>query len=263
VQRGRVFTDADVEGQPGVVVLGDSMARRCWPGQDPIGKRLQIPLPGTPYDKKWLTVVGVVDDARYREIQKTRLDLYMSYLQANHRMEHVVARTSGEPLAAAPAIRAAVRAIDPGLPVDDVVPMTRVVEEALGGPRFAARLFGAFAVVAVLLAALGLYGLLAYSVTRRTREIGVRVALGARPADVSRLVLREGMALALAGIVIGLGAAAATARLLRSLLYGVEPLDPATFAAVPLLLAAVAATACLLPVRRARGLDPVEALRSE
>jgi putative ABC transport system permease protein len=263
VLRGRAFTDADTEGQPGVVVLGESMTRRYWPGQDPVGKRIKIPLPDTEYDGKWLTVVGVVGDARYRELRTGRLDLYMSYLQANHRMLHVMARTTGEPTSVAPAVRAAVRAIDGGMPVDDVVPMTRVVEEALGGPRFAARVFGAFAVVAALLAALGLYGLLAYSVTRRRREIGVRVALGARPADVSRLVLREGMAVAWLGIAIGLGGAIAGARLLRALLYGVDPLDPPTFVAVPVLLAAVALAACVLPVRRANGVNPVEALRAE
>ncbi len=263
VLRGRVFTDGDAEGQPGVVVLGESMARRCWPGEDPIGKRLKIPLPDTEYDSKWLTVVGVVGDARYRELRNGRLDLYMSYLQANHRMLHLMARTRGEPTSIAPGIRAAVSAIDRGLPVDDVMPMTRVVEEALGGPRFAARVFGAFAVVAALLAALGLYGLLAYSVTRRTREIGVRVALGARPVDVSRLVLGEGMAVALFGIAIGVGAAVAGARLLRALLFGVDPVDPLTFVAVPVLLAAVALSACVLPVRRASGVNPVDALRAE
>jgi putative ABC transport system permease protein len=264
VLRGRAFTDGDVDGQPGVVVIGDALARRAWPGQDPIGKRLKIPLPDTPYDKEWLTVVGVVADARYRELPQGRLDLYMSYRQANHHVQHLMVRTRSQEWAAlAPAIRAAVRAIDAGQPVSDVITMRQVVDDALGGPRFAARLFSAFAVVAVLLAALGLYGLLAYSVTRRTREIGVRVALGARPVDVSRLVLGEGMALAVLGIAIGLAAAAAAARLLRSLLYGVEPLDAVTFAAVPLLLAAVAAGACLLPARRARRVDPVEALRAE
>jgi putative ABC transport system permease protein len=200
---------------------------------------------------------------RYRELRATRLDLYMSYLQANHRMLHLMVRTQAEPTSVAPAVRAAVRATDPGLPVDDVIPMTRVVEEALGGPRFAARVFGAFAVVAALLAALGLYGRLAYSVTRRTREIGVRMALGARPVDVGRLVLREGMAVAWLGIAIGLAAALAGTRVLRALLYGVDPVDPLTFVAVSVLLASVALAACLLPIRRANGVNPVDALRAE
>jgi predicted permease len=264
VRLGRVFTEADVAGQPGVAVIGESMARRAWPGQDPIGKRLKIPLPDTEYHQQWLTVVGVVADARYRELRTGRLDFYMSYLQANHRVQHLVVRTrAADPTTVAPEIRAVVRQLDPGLPLDDVIAMRHVVDEALGGPRFAARVFGAFAAVAVLLSALGLYGMLAYSVTRRTREIGVRVALGARPADVSRLVLREGMRLAFFGIALGLLGAGAAAGVLRALLYGVEPLDPLTFALVPLLLAAVAVLACLLPVRRARRVDPVDALRSE
>jgi putative ABC transport system permease protein len=264
VQRGRAFTDADAEGQPGVVVVGEALARRAWPGQDPIGKRLKIPLPETPYDKQWLTVVGVVADARYRELPQGRLDLYMSYLQANHHVQHLMVRTRSRDWAAlGPAIRAAVYAIDSAQPVSEVVTMRQVVDDALGGPRFAARLFATFAVAAASLAALGLYGLLAYSVTRRRREIGVRVALGARPVDVSGLVLREGMSLALAGIAVGVVAAAAGSRLLGSLLYGVGPLDPVTFASAPALLATVAAAACLLPARRARRVDPVEALRSE
>ena len=206
----------------------------------------------------------MVADARYRELRTGRLDFYMSYLQANHRVQHLVVRTRGaDPAAMAADIRGIVRAVDADLPVDDVVPVRQVVDRALGGPRFAARVFGAFAVVAVLLSALGLYGLLAYSVAQRTREIGVRVALGARPADVSRLVLREGMRLALLGIVLGLAGAGAAAGALRALLYGIEPVDPLTFAAVPLVLAAVAALACVLPVRRARRVDPIDALRSE
>lgn len=264
VRSGRVFSDADVEGQPGVAVVGESLARRAWPGQDPIGQRIKVPLPQTDYNLKWLTVVGVVSDARYRELKTGRLDFYMSYLQANHRVQHLVVRTRGaDPAAVAADIREIVHAVDADLPVDDVVSVRQVVDRALGGPRFAARVFGAFAAVAVLLSALGLYGLLAYSVTRRTREIGVRVALGARPVDVSALVLREGMRLAFFGIALGLCGAGAAAFLLRALLFGVQPLDPLTFAVVPLLLAAVAALACLLPVRRARRVDPVEALRSE
>ncbi|HSB62137.1 MAG TPA: ABC transporter permease, partial [Vicinamibacteria bacterium] len=263
VTRGRAFTARDREGQPGVVVVSEALARRAWPGQDPLGKRLQLPLPGTPYHGAWLTVVGAVADARYREIQATRLDLYMSFLQANHRPKHLMVRTDGDPAALAPAIRAAVRGLDPDLPLAEVVTMSDVVSEALGGPRFAARVFSAFALVALLLAALGLYGLLAGSVSRRTREIGVRVALGAAPADVRRLVLGEGLALAAGGMVLGLAAALAGARLLRSLLFGVPPTDPATLAAVCLLLGAVAAAASLLPARRATMVDPAVTLRAE
>jgi predicted permease len=263
VRRGRVFSAADAEGRPGVVVVSESTARRSWPGQDPLGKRIKIPLPGTPYHDTWLTVVGVVADARYREVQATRHDLYMSFLQSDHRPNHLVVRAQAEPAALTAAIRELVKRLDPDQPPAEAVTMTRVVSEALGGPRFAARVFAAFAVAALLLAALGLYGLVAYAVSRRTREIGVRVALGAAPADVRDLVLREGMVLAATGVGLGLVGAAASARLLRGLLYGIRPADPVTFAAVPLVLFLVAALACVLPARRAARVDPAVALRAE
>jgi putative ABC transport system permease protein len=263
VKRGRVFTTADAEGQPGVVVVSESVARRAWPGEDPVGKRLKIPLPPTPYHDTWLTVVGVVADARYREIQASRFDLYMSFLQSDHGPNHLVVRSSTDPAALVPAIREVVRGLDSDQPVTEAATMTQIVSEALGGPRFAARVFGAFAVVALLLAALGLYGLLAYAVSRRTREIGVRMAVGASPGNVRRLVLREGLGLTVAGIVLGLFAAAAGARLLGTLLYEVRPSDPVTFAAVPILLLGVAGLACLLPARRATRVDPIVALRTD
>jgi putative ABC transport system permease protein len=239
------------------------MAARYWPGQDPIGKRIKIPLPDTPFDSQWLSVVGVAGDARYRELQAARLDLYMSYRQANHRPRHLLVRTAGDPQALAGSVRDVVRGLDPDVPVADVLTMSDAVTAALGGPRFAARVFGAFALVGLLLSALGLYGLLAYSVSRRTREIGVRVALGAQAADVRRLVLREGLTLTLAGIVVGLVAAWGTARLLDALLFGVTAADPLTYALGPVVLASVAIGACLLPARRATRVDPAVALRTE
>jgi len=263
VKKGRVFTEGDVEGQPGVVVVSESLARRYWPGQDPIGKQLKVPQWKSPYDNVWLSVIGVVGDARYRELQSTRLDLYMSYLQGDHPTGSLMVRTRQEPTAVAAAVREAVWSMDRDKAPPATITMTRAVSEALAGPRFATRVFGAFALVALLLAALGLYGLLAYSVTWRTREIGLRVALGARPRDVGRLVLREGLVLTLSGIALGLVVAGAATRLLESLLYGVRPTDGLTFAAVAALLLAVAGLACGLPLRRALGVDPVVALRHE
>lgn len=263
VRRGRVFTDADATGQPGVVVVSESLARRYWPDSDPIGKRLMIPLPPTPYDFKWLSVGGVVSDARYRELQASRLDLYMSFLQADHRPHHMVVRFAGDPSVLASAIRAAVRSVDPDQPVTEVVLMSSVVSQALGGPRFAALLFSCFALVALLLAALGLYGLLSFSVSRRTREIGVRVAVGATPSSVHFLVLREGLLLAALGIAVGLFGAAVGARVLSGLLFAVRPIDPLTFLSVPVVLLSVAALACVLPASRATRVDAAVALRSD
>lgn len=263
VRRGRVFTAADATGQPGVVVVSESLARRYWPGADPIGKRLRIPLPPTPYHFTWLTVVGVVADARYREIQASRLDLYMSFLQADHKPHHLVVRVAGDSSSLAASIRAIVRSLDPDVPVTEVVMMTSVISSALGAPRFAALLFSSFALVALLLCALGLYGLLSFSVSRRTREIGVRVAVGATPSSVRLLVLREGLLLATLGILFGLSGAALGSRVLSGLLFAVQPIDPLTFAAVPVVLLAVAASACLLPAARAVRVDPAVALRAE
>lgn len=263
IRRGRALAETDDASQPGAVVVSETMAARYWPGQDPIGKRIKIPLPDTPFDSQWLSVVGVAGDARYRELQAARLDLYMSYRQANHRPRHLLVRAAGDPQALAGSIRDVVRDLDPDVPVADVLTMSDAVASALGGPRFAARVFGAFALVGLLLSALGLYGLLAYSVSRRTREIGVRVALGAQAADVRRLVLREGLTLTLAGIAIGLVAAWGAARLLDALLFGVTAADPLTYAVGPAVLMAVATAACLLPARRATRVDPSVALRTE
>jgi putative ABC transport system permease protein len=261
--RGRAFDEQDREGQPGVVVVSETLARRYWPGEDPIGKRLKIPLPPTEYDNRWLTVVGVAGDARYRELRATRLDLYMPHRQSNHRLQHVVLRTRGEVAGLPAAIRRIVHELDPNQPAPGVTPMSDVVSEALGGPRFAARVFGAFAMVTLLLAGLGLYGLVAYSVSQRTREIGVRMSLGARPTDVARLVLAEGLRPAVFGIALGLAGALAGARLVSSLLFGVLPADAPTQAAATAVLIVVAILACALPAWRALRVQPAVALRHE
>jgi putative ABC transport system permease protein len=263
IRRGRAFASSDSSGAAGVVVVGESLARRYWPSADPIGQRLKIPLPGTPYHDTWLTVVGVAADARYRELRGSRLDLYMSFLQADHKPHHLVVRFSGEAARLADAIRQAVRSLDPDQPVQELVLMSSVVAAALGGPRFAAQLFSAFAALALLLCALGLYGLLSYSVSRRTREIGVRVAVGATRGSVRGLILREGLLLAALGIVLGLAGAALGARALTGLLFGVQPIDPLTFVVVPAVLLLVALLASVPPAARAVRVDPVVALRAD
>jgi putative ABC transport system permease protein len=259
--RGRAFDEHDRDGQPGVAIVSDALARRYWPGQDPIGKRLKIPLPPTPYNGAWLTVVGVAGDARYRELTATRLDLYMPALQSDHRPHHVVVRTRGETAGLTASILGTLRALDPEQPAPRIVAMTDVVHEALGGPRFAARVVGAFAVTALLLAALGLYGLIAHAVGRRTREIGLRVTLGARPRDIARLVLREGLLPAALGVALGLAGAAFAARLVSNLLFGVGPTDALTLAGASILLLCVAALASALPAGRALRVQPSVTLR--
>jgi ABC-type antimicrobial peptide transport system permease subunit len=209
------------------------------------------------------TIVGVVGDARYRELQAARLDLYLSHLQFPERLNHLVVRTSGDPGALAPAVRQAVRGVDPTLAVDDVATMESLVERHLGDPRFRMQVLAAFAGVALFLTALGTYGVMAVAVGQRTREIGLRMALGARAAHVLGLVLRQGMAPVAAGVAAGLLAALAVGRALAAFLYGVAPHDARTAAAAAALLLAAALAACVLPVRRALRVDPAEALRDE
>jgi putative ABC transport system permease protein len=261
VEQGRAFDERDRSGRAGVVVVGEALARRAWPGQEAVGRRLTLPLPGTEYDGQWLTVVGVAGDARYRELTATRLDLYMSYRQSDHRPRHIVLRTRGETPGLAAAILRVLRESDPDQPAPEVVSMSNAVSAALGVPRFAARVLSAFGLVTVLLAALGLYGLVACSVSRRTREIGVRVALGARPAQVARFVFAEGLRPVLAGLVLGLAGALFASRLVVGLLFGVRPTDALTLAGACSLLLGVAGLATALGVRRALHLEPAAALR--
>ena len=263
LRHGRVITDRDASGQPGVVVVGESMAAHIWPGQSAIGKRLMVPMPGTPYHKAWLTVVGIVADGRYRELQAARLDMYMSHLQADTPLGYLVVRATGEPTALSSSIRAIVRSLDDTVAITEIASMDQIVSQALGNPRFAAIVFGMFGLVALALAALGVYGLLAYAVTCRTQEIGVRRALGARVADVLGAVLGSTIRLTLAGIAIGLVSAALLARLVEGLLFGVRPSDPITFAMAPVVLALTALVACLAPALRAVRVDPLVALRYE
>jgi putative ABC transport system permease protein len=264
VKAGRVFTDADSDGRPGVVIVSEALARYAWPGRDPLGKRLSLPQMGqSRYHGASMEVIGVVADSRSRELQATRLDLYLSYLQADHKTGHLMVKARGDVVTVAAAVRDSVWRMDTEQVPPTVIAMSNVVSEALGGARFAARVFAAFALVALLLSSLGLYGLLTYSVTGRTREIGVRLALGALPRDVVHLVLREGLGLTLIGIALGLAVAASTTRLLERLLYGVKPVDGFTFAGVSGLLVVVATFACSLPLRRALRVEAAVALRHE
>jgi putative ABC transport system permease protein len=263
VRRGRAFSEQDDERAPKVAIVSEAMARRYWPDQDPIGKRFSIPLPPAPYAHVTHTVVGVVADARYRELERTRFDLYVSYLQSDEQLNHLVVRTAGDPRALAPAVRQAVRGVDHQLAVDDVVTMEALVAEHLGGTRFRMQLLAAFALFALFLTALGTYGVMAFVVGQRTREIGVRRALGARGAHVVRLVLRQGLVPVALGLLAGLAASVAVGRALQALLFGVGAHDPSAALAASLLLLAAALCACALPARRALRVDPSVALRDE
>jgi putative ABC transport system permease protein len=263
LRRGRVFTDRDAAGQPGVAIIGESLAARIWPGQNPIGKRVMLPMPGTAYHKSWLTVVGVVADARYRELHATRLDFYMSHLQSDTPLGYLAVRAAGEPTSLTPTIRAIVRELDRNVAITEVASMDQIVSQAMGSPRFTASVFGVFGLVALALAALGVYGLLAYSVACRTQEIGVRMALGADVAHVLTSVLGAMTRLTCAGIAIGLVVAAMLVRLLEGLLFGVDASDPMTFVMAPVVIAVTALFACFLPARRAARVDPLVALRYE
>lgn len=257
--RGRGFTEADREGAPGVVLINESLARHFWPHEDPLGKRIR-----QPGDTGWSTIVGIVGDVKHDQLGEAQKGaFYRPLLQRSVDYPSVVVRTTADPDAFTVRLRDAVASVDSDTPVSDIRTMTQLVSTSLARPRFAMALLAAFGVLALVLGAVGIYGVIAYSVSQRTHEIGLRMALGAQPGDVLRMVTRHGTALTLAGIATGLAASFALTRLLASLLYGVSTLDPVTFIAAPILLFAVALLASYVPAHRAARIDPVIALREE
>jgi putative ABC transport system permease protein len=265
---GRDVTWADGPDAPPVVLINRATAERFWPGEDPLGKRLRW---GGPAAARWpwLTVIGVVGDARYREIEGVRPDLYVPFLQDPHWAMDLVLRTAGEPTALLPALRTAVAGLDPDQPLARATSLERAVDDATARPRLRTWLLALFAGLALLLAAVGLYGLMALAVAQRRTELGIRLALGAGQGDLLRLVLGRGFGLTLAGLglglalglAMGLALAAAAGPTLAGLLYEVTPTDLWTFATVPLLLATAGLAASLGPALRAAESDPVEVLR--
>jgi putative ABC transport system permease protein len=254
LKRGHLFTEQDA-GAPRVAVVNETMARRFWPGQDAVGKRF-----GNGRD--WITVVGVVGDVKHMSLAQAPDAEYFEPYPQSPRSEMVLAvRTTSDPMRLAPALRGAVLELDRDQPVSRVAAMSQRLSDSIAPQRFATLLLGIFALVALALAAVGIYGVISFSVTRRTHEIGVRLALGAHRNDVLRMVVLQAVTLALVGVAIGVAGGLALTRVLGTLLYGVSATDPAIFAAVSLLLTLVAALASWLPARRAARVDPIVALR--
>ena len=264
VVAGRTFSAADVPDAPPVVIVNESLAKKYWPGESAVGKRVTFDNPEETPRPTWNTVVAVVGDTRPKALDEPpQPTVYFSYHQFSLPYLTVVVRGTEDTGAIAREVRTHVRAIDPNLPIGDVHTLQYAVSHSAQQPRFRTYVLGAFAAISLLLAATGLYGLLSYSVTQRVREIGVRMALGARPGDVLRLVVGEGMKLVAVGAVAGIAAAAAAGRLVAGLLFGVSATDPLTYAAVVAVLTLVAFAACSLPALRAARVNPMSALRSE
>jgi putative ABC transport system permease protein len=264
---GRVFDRRDTERSPAVAIVSQSVARQAWGDQNPIGKR--VTLEDHPEPRDWVTVVGVVADVKQQNLaEKAPVPaVYQPLTQVTHsfflfQMAYVV-RASGN-LAALPSLmRSRFREVDPNQPIQLMSTMDQLVSATTAEPRFYSRMLGSFSAVALLLASLGIYGVMAYSVAQRTREIGIRVALGAQPGVIFRSVMVKSAALVLAGVAVGLAGAFGVTRVLQNLLFDVKPTDAATFAEVSALLIVVALVATYVPARRATSVDPMVALRYE
>jgi putative ABC transport system permease protein len=261
---GRTFTEADSDGAPLVAVVDESFARRYYPNEDPVGKRIKRgKLDST---RPWMTIVGVVRHVQSRRLDATSaVQVYFPFYQdpTAYNMSLVVRTSAADPLSLSATVRAAIQSLDNNQPVYDVFTLRQIVGDSMAQRRFSMLLMGLFAAVALALAAVGIYGVMSYSVSQRTHEIGIRIALGAQTSDVLRLVIGQGMMLTLIGVAIGLAAALALTRLLETLLFGISATDWLTFTEIAALLTAVALLACYLPARRASQLDPMIALRQE
>jgi putative ABC transport system permease protein len=257
--KGRFFDSRDIKDAPLAAIVNESLAQRFWPNQDPIGKRLELG------DKEpWRTIVGVVHDAKEFSVDNdVPIGAYFPAEQIPIRSMFMVVRTTADPARMTAAILKEIQSLDPEVPAFDVRTMAGRLSDSLARQRFATLLLGVFAGVALVLAAVGIYGLLGYSVNQRTHEIGIRMALGAEPVHILRMVIKQSLILVTLGTAIGLGGAFALTRLMSSLLFAASATDLLTFAGIPILLAGVALGACLVPARRATRVDPMVALRSE
>ena len=259
--RGRNFSDLELKEARHVILINEALAKKHFPNEDPIGKRLDVNMFDKPF---WAQIIGVVGNVRYDSlIDESPPAVYYAHPDLAYSFMTLVIRTDGDPAAIAPAVQREIRALDANQPVSDVRTMEQVMSEWVSRSRFNTLLLGIFAALATLLSAVGIFGVMNYSVALRTRELGLRLAIGAQPRQVLLLILRQGLLLTVFGVIVGLAAAFALTRLLSGLLFGVEAVDATTFATISLLLVIVSLLACYLPARRAMRIDPLQALRYE
>jgi putative ABC transport system permease protein len=263
IVRGRAFTEQDHATAPFVVIVNETLANSVWAGEDPIGRRLR-PGDGSNPQVPWFTVVGVVKDLRRADVKRNiRPEVYLSALQNTPRTGTIVFRAAGDPAAVVTTIRREVQSLDPQLPLFRVTTLAAALSSTLSQPRFQATLLGGFALIALLLASIGIYGVTSHAVGQRTQEVGIRMAMGAQRSTVRTLILRQHVAPALVGIAVGLAGALALSRFLSSLLFGIGAVDPLTYGTVTFVLIAVAVAACWVPASRAMRVDPLVALRAD
>jgi len=258
--RGRFFSDFDNEKAPEVAVVNEAFAQAYWPDQNPVGQRFKKTAAGSP----WITVVGVTANARTESLARASApEIYLDLYQTGAKHLAILLRGHLDAAAVPAAVRQQVQSVDPTLPVFGAETLDETVSASLAERRFSMEIVALFALTALLLAGLGIYGVISYIVSERTHEIGIRLALGAERSSILRMVLRQGLGLAIAGAAVGLAGALIVSHLMAGLLYGVRPTDPLTFAGVALVLIGVALLACYIPARRALRVDPLVALRHE
>ncbi|HEX5004476.1 MAG TPA: FtsX-like permease family protein, partial [Gemmatimonadales bacterium] len=275
LKAGRFFTSQDVDGSPLVAIVDEELVKTYWPDTDPIGKRITFDN-FTDSVVTWMTVVGVVGHTMHEGLDgDRRIQLYLPLAQAAQGFMAFAVRTTAEPMQAVGGVRAALAAVDPDVAIANIDQMDELVSTSTGPRRFSMVLLTIFSLLAAALAAIGLYGVMAFTVTQRSKEMGVRLALGATPGEVQRMVMQQGMRLAVVGVLFGIAAAIALTNLLKALdsqtslsradqlLFNVSPHDPLTFVGVPFMLLSVALLASWVPAHRATMVDPVEALREE